>query len=118
MNINWLGMAWSAIKGAFSFGTTAKLSIVDYLLEAAYEWYSNIERVMENIAKAHSGLVTLCDKLDYYSKYVPVPWMAVYQNFRDALAALRDTLADGRVDRAEIAKVIGHVAAAREAWNA
>lgn len=118
MNISWIGTVWVAIKGAISFGTTAKLSIADYLLEAACVWYSNIDRVMENIAKAHSGLVKLCDKLDYYSKYIPVPWMAVYQNFRDALGALRDTLADGRVERAEVEKVVGYIVNARAAWNA
>ena len=117
MNISWLGTAWAAIKGFFSFGTTAKLSIVDYILDAAYEYYANVEKIMVNIAKAYNGLVVLCDKLDYYDKYIPNPWANIYASIRNALCELRDILADSRVEREEIERVVAKVREVVAAWN-
>lgn len=117
MNISWLGTVWAAVKGAFSFGTTAKLSIVDYILDMAYEYYSNVEMIVANIAKAYNGLVTLCDKLDYYAKYIPAPWMSYYEAICKALYELRDMLADGRVERTEIERVVMNVKNAITVWH-
>ena len=117
MNISWLGTAWAAVKGFFSFGSTAKLAIVDYLLDCAYEYYANVERIVSNIAKAYSGLVTLCDKLDYYAKYIPAPWMSYYEAICKAFYDLRDMLADGRVERTEIERVVMNVKNAITMWH-
>lgn len=117
MNISWIGTVWAAIKGVFSFGTTAKLSIVDYILDAAYAYYSSIENIMANITKAYNGLVTICDRLDYYAKYIPVPWENYYNTIRNAFYELRDMLADGRVERPEIERVISNVENAIVVWH-
>lgn len=117
MNISWLGTAWAAIKGFFSFGTTAKLSIVDYVLDAAYQYYANVEKIVANIAKAYNGLVTLCDKLDYYSKYIPVPWMPYYEAICKAFYEMRDMLADGKVERTEIERVVLNIKNAIGMWQ-
>lgn len=117
MNISWLGTVWAAVKGAFSFGTTAKISIVDYLFDAAYEYYSNVEKIMANIAKAYGGLVTLCDKLDYYKKYIPVPWMSYFEAICDALYVLRDTLADSKVERREVDVLVLKVMESIATWR-
>lgn len=117
MNISWLGTAWAAIKGILSFGSTAKLAIVDYILDCAYEYYSNVERIVANIAKAYGGLVTVCDKLDYYAKYIPAPWTAYYESICKALCELRDMLADGRVERPEIESVVLDVKNAISVWH-
>ena len=117
MNISWLGTVWAAIKGIFSFGTTAKISIVDYLFDAAYDYYSNIEVIMANIAKAYSGLVKLCDKLDYYSEYIPAPWKPYYETISDSFCALRDTLADSKVERREVETIVLKVRNAIAAWR-
>lgn len=117
MNISWFGSLWAAIKGAFSFGTTAKLSVVDYILDAAYAYYGSIGRVMDNIAKAYNGLVVLCDKLDYYGQYIPAPWSPFCSAIKAALGELRDLLADGKVERVEIERVVEKVRAAIEAWG-
>jgi len=117
MKLSWLGTAWAAIKGAFSFGTTAKLSIVDYILGVTNDYLSSVDRIVENIAKTYAALVTICDKLDYYSKYIPTPWTAHYSNICDALKALRDCLADGKVERTEVEKIVAIVKSAIAAWN-
>lgn len=117
MNISIIGTLWAAVKGAFAIGTTARLSIVDYLLHAAYEYYSSIEGIMANIARAYRGLVKVCDKLDYYEKYIPVPWLSYYTNIRNALGAMRDALADGKVEREEVQLVVANVKTAIEAWR-
>ena len=117
MNISWLGTVWAAVKGALSFGSTARIAIVDYILDCAYEYYSNVERIVANIAKAYGGLVTLCDKLDYYVKYIPYPWMDYYEAIRKALYELRDMLADGKVERTEIERVVLNVKNAISLWN-
>ena len=117
MNISWLGTVWAAIKGMFSFGTTAKLSIVDYLFDVAYDYYSNVEAIMANITKAYNGLVVLCDKIDYYAKYIPVPWKPYYEAISDSLYALRDTLADSKVERREVEVIVLKVGNAIAAWR-
>lgn len=117
MKISWLGTVWAAVKGLFSFGTTAKISIVDYLFDVAYDYYSNVEAIMANIAKAYSGLVTLCDKLDYYSKYIPAPWTPYYKTISDSFYALRDTLADSKVERREVETIVLKVRDAIAAWR-
>ena len=117
MNISWLGTVWAAIKGAFSFGSTAKLSIVDYILDAAYEYYANVEKIVANIAKAYHGLVVVCDKLDYYAKYIPYPWVDYYDAIRKAFYKLRDTLADGKVERTEIERVVLNFKIAIGMWH-
>ena len=117
MNISWLGTAWAAVKGFFSFGTTAKLSIVDYILDEAYEYYSNIERIVDNIAKAHGGLVWLCDKLGYYARYIPDPWLDYYNAIYSAFCELRDMIADGKFERVEIERVALNVKNAIDVWR-
>ena len=117
MNISWLGTAWAAIKGFFSYGTTTKLSIVDYVLDAAYEYYANVEKIVANIAKAYNGLVVFCDKLDYYSKYIPVPWMPYYEAICKAFYEMRDMLADGKVERTEIERVVLNIKNAIGMWH-
>lgn len=117
MKISWLGTAWAAIKGAFSFGSSAAISVVDYILDSAYRWYSDIDGVMANIQKAHAGLVAVCDKLDYYRKYIPAPWTTHYSSVCTVLGTLRDTIADGRFERAEIEKIVEDVKSAIEEWR-
>ena len=117
MNISWLGTIWAAIKGAFSFGTTAKLEIVDYILDVAYDYYANVERIMANIQRAYSGLVWLCDKLDYYAKYIPAPWTGCYVSVCKAFYAMRDMLADGRIEMAEIKLLAGNIKTAMVEWK-
>lgn len=117
MKISFIGTMWAAVKGALSFGTTSELSVVDYFFDTAYAWYSNVYKIMANIQKTYASLVVICDKLDYYSKYIPTPWMAVYQNYRDALGALRDMLADSKIERTEVEKVVEIIKIANAAWN-
>lgn len=117
MNISWIGTVWAAIKGALSFGTTAKLSIVDYVLDAAYGYYSNVDKIVANIAKAYNGLVKLCDKLDYYAMYIPAPWMSYYEAICKALYVLRDMLADGKVERPEIENVVKNIKYTISMWH-
>lgn len=108
---------WAAIKGIFSFGTTAKLSIVDYLFDKAYDYYSNVDLIVSNVANAYAGLVTLCDKLDYYVKFIPTPWIGYYQAIRDMFCGLRDMLADGKVERVEIESVALKVKQTIAVWH-
>jgi len=117
MKLTWIGTAWAAIKGALSFGTTAKLSIVDYILGVVNQYIQSTETVVENITKTHASLVIVCDKLDYYSKYIPTPWMAYFTNIVDPLKALRDMLADGEICYAEIEKVVTLIKNAYENWR-
>lgn len=117
MNLSWLGTVWAAVKGALSFGTTAKLSVVDYVLDVAYEYYSNVEKIVANISRAYGGLVALCDKLDYYAKYIPAPWTPYYDAIRKAFYEMRDMLADGRVERQEIERIVLNVKQVISAWR-
>lgn len=118
MNITtWLGTAWAAIKGAFSFGTTAKLSIVDYLIGKANDYFANVDWIVSHVQKAYSSLVWICDKLDYYKAFIPAPWANHYNYVQESLYAMRDTLADGRIDREEIERVANNVKTAYEGWN-
>jgi len=117
MNISLIGTVWAAIKGAFSFGTTARLSIVDYTLEATNNYIASVDKIMANIAKFYSLLVTVCDKLDYYRKFIPTPWITYYDNICLALGSLRDMLADGKFEREELENVIENVKTAIAAWR-
>lgn len=117
MNISWLGTAWAAVKGFFSFGSTAKLAIVDYILDCAYDWYANVDRIVSNVSKAYNGLITICDKLDYYRKYIPEPWIACYDAICGSFYALRDTLADGKIERPEIERIVQNIKSAISSWN-
>jgi len=117
MKLSWFGTAWAALKGALSFGSTARLSIVDYICDTAYAWYSNVDTIMANIKRTYTSLVTICDKLDYYAKYIPTPWIGYYSNICDGLKALRDTLADGKVERTEVERLVEIIKVAFAAWN-
>ena len=117
MKLSLIKTLWAAIKGVFTPGTSAEMNVVDYILDSVYTWYSDIDGVMKNIKAAYSGLVTVCDKLDYYAKYVPAPWTDYYKAIRDMLYAARDTLADSRVERSEVERVVSCVRNAIEAWR-
>ena len=117
MKISWIGTAWAYLKGALSFGTTGRLAVVDYIIEEVLCALMNLESVAANLAKAHALLANVCDKLDYYAEYIPVPWMGYYDAIRTAFGDMRDTLADGKVERAEIERVIANVKAAVAMWH-
>lgn len=117
MSISWFSVAWAWVTGLFTFGTSPALSVVDSILDQVYDYYANIERVMSNIGKAHTGLVWVCDSLDFYAKAIPAPWMPYYSAIRNALCALRDLLADGKAERDEIVRVVESVKSAIAVWN-
>lgn len=118
MNItSWIGAAWAALKGAFSFGTTAKLSVVDYILDKAHEFYSNVEWIASNLEKAYRNLVWVCDKLDYYKAYIPTPWASYYEYIQGTFVAMRNALEDGKFDREEIVKIAESINQSYRAWN-
>lgn len=117
MNISFIGLAWSAVKGFFSFGTSAGIGVADYIITSVNDFCGNTSWIAANIAKAYTSLVWVCDKLDYYAKYIPNPWANIYSSIRNALGELRDTLADGRVEREEIERVAAKVREVCAAWN-
>lgn len=117
MNISWFGMAWSAVKGFFSFGTSASIEVADYIIGKVNDFCGNVEWIATHIAKAYTSLVWVCDKLDYYAKYIPNPWANIYASIRNALGELRDIIADGRVEREEIERVAERLREIVEVWN-
>ena len=113
----WLGSAWAAIKGLLAFGTTPKLAVIDYIFDFAYGYYSKIEWIVRNVAKAYKGLVWICDALDVYDRYVPEPWMPYYEAVVNSLRMLKNMLADGKIERSEIEKVVKTIRDTYETWR-
>lgn len=113
----WIGMAWAAVKGSVSIGSTSKLAVVDYLFDWAYDNYSKVEWIVTHMTKAYKSLVYICEKLDYFRTFIPSVWLGYYDKVLNALSTFRDMLEDGKIERSEIERLILCTRTAIETWR-
>ena len=113
--MSYVGIAWSYIKGAFSFSKSAKESVIDYVL-------GQVNKILEKpdlskrIGEAYSVALKCSSILKKYSDWCPAKWKKEFEATVDAIDTLIDTFADGKVEAFEVVKVCDKFKTAYNNW--
>ena len=113
--MSYIGIAWSYIKGAFSFSKSAKESVIDYVL-------GEVNKILEKpdlsvrIEEAYNTAVRCSAILKKYSDWCPAKWQGEFNDTIEAVDTLIDTFADGNVEAFEVVKVCDKFKTAYNNW--
>lgn len=113
--MSYIGIAWSYIKGVFSLSKSAKESVIDYVL-------GQVNKILEKpdlskrIGEAYSVALKCSSFLKKHSDWCPAKWQDEFDDTIDAVDALIDTFADGKVEAFEVVKVCDKFKTAYNNW--
>lgn len=113
--MSYIGIAWAYIKGAFSFSKSAKESVVDYVL-------GQVNKILEKpdlskrIGEAYSAALKCSSILKKCSDWCPAKWQGEFNDTIEAVDALIDAFADGKVEAFEVVKVCDKFRIAYNNW--
>ena len=113
--MSYIGIAWSYIKGAFSFSKSAKESVIDYVL-------GEVNKILEKpdlskrIGEAHGVALKCSSFLKKYSDWCPAKWQGELNDTIVAVDTLIDTFEDSKVEAFEVVKVCDKFKTAYNNW--
>ena len=110
-----IGIAWSYIKGAFSFSKSAKESVIDYVLGEVNKILKNPD-LSVRIKESYNTAVRCSAILKKYSNWCPAKWQGEFNDTIEAVDTLIDTFKDCKVEAFEVVKVCDKFKIAYNNW--
>ena len=117
MDITKWGIFWSAVKGAFSFGSSAFEEIVEYVLDVLNTWLA-CDGVVDKVKHIHDVSLKAYQTLVKYRGWCPLKWVAAYDKTLGAVNTVIVTFEDGRLEQAELKKCVVDFRLAYAEWFA
>lgn len=116
-DITKFGVFWAAVKGAFSFSSSAFEGIVEYVLDVLNTWLA-CDVVANKVMRIHSVALKAYQTLVKYRGWCPLKWVSAYDKTLGAVSTVIVTFDDGRLEQSELKKCADDFRLAYAEWFA
>lgn len=114
--MNSIKLVFNVIKGWLLPWTSPFEEVTDSILKSLNS-FLKAEKVSANVQKARSYVGKALELLRKYANWCPAPWRNEFDAITGLVEDLSETLADDRIDTAELAKLITAFKDAYAKWQ-